>query len=91
MEIKTKGERLAKRFNEITAKIAESVQNADDLMVDADEITTSVDEIIEELPEDQAELDVSEIINLKNLLEDFKYVRQTLKETTDRRTELTAA
>ena len=31
MEIKTKGERLAKRFNEITAKIAESVQNADDL------------------------------------------------------------
>ena len=83
MEIKTKGERLAKRFNEITAKIAESVQNADDLMVDADEITTNVDEIIEELPEEQSELDVSEIINLKNLLEDFKYVRQTLKETTE--------
>ena len=83
-EIKTKSEKLAEKFNLITSKISESIGNADALMVDANDICDEVSQVIEEIPQNYTdELDVSEIINLQNLLEDFKYVRQTLKENTE--------
>lgn len=83
-EIKTKSEKLAEKFNLITSKISESIGNADALMVDAEDISDEVNEIIEEIPQEELNVpEVSEIINLQNLLEDFKYVRQTLKENTE--------
>lgn len=79
--IKTKNDILAEKFNAITAKITESIGSADDLMVNADEITGEIEQTINDLPSEVS--DVSEIINLQGLLDDFRYVRQTLRENTE--------
>lgn len=79
--IKTKSDILAEKFNTITAKITESIGNADALMVNADEITGEIEQTINDLPSEVS--DVSEIINLQGLLDDFRYVRQTLRENTE--------
>lgn len=83
--IKAKSDILAEKFNTITAKITETIGNADELMVNADEITGEVEDAINDLPLSELNdiTDVSEIINLQNLLDDFKYVRQTLRENTE--------
>lgn len=84
MDMKAKSEKLAEKFNLITSKISESIGNADSLMVEAEDISEEVDQVLEEIPKEALDTpEISEIINLQNLLEDFKYVRQTLKENTE--------
>jgi len=73
----TKSESLADKMNSLTAKF----DLAEELLVDSEDLV----EVIEEKTQDVKllELAPTDIINLEVMTEDFKYVRETLKETTD--------
>lgn len=73
--IKKKAESLANKMNELTEKFNLS-----------DELTTTGKDL-EEVLSDKANIDLYEdpeiVVNLEVMLADFKYIRESLKETTD--------
>ncbi len=84
MDFKDKSQSLAEKMNRLTAKFADNIDTAEEMVLTGDDIV----EFIEEKTQDVqlyagAEIMAAEIINLNNMVEDFKYVRETLKENTD--------
>ena len=81
MDFKDKSESLAAKMNNITAKFTDNLDIAGELDVQGEDIVDFIEaktidvELYKETP-------VAEIINLKNMVDDFKYVRETLKENT---------
>ena len=92
MDFTDKANSLAKRMNELTEKfnlseemvlegedIIEDVKKKTDI-IDLKTSTIKTDLTIE--PEFNSSL-VLELVNLQAMVEDFQYIRETLKETTD--------
>lgn len=83
-----KSESLADKMNKLTQKLSQNLDTASDLEVTGDDIIEYVEEKTKDitLSSDKSDLnsEVSkQIVNLDNMISDFKYVRDTLKENID--------
>mgnify|MGYP000662077324 FL=1 len=84
MDFKDKSKSLAEKMNRLTEKFAENMDTAGEMVLTGDDIIEYVEEKTQDIQlYAGAELMAAEIINLNNMVEDFKYVRETLKENTD--------
>lgn len=82
MSIQDKSDKLAEKMNNITAKFSDNLESADELVLTGDDVLASVEEKTQDIKLYSEDNDVSEIINLRNMVSDFKFVRETLKENT---------
>lgn len=84
MDFKDKSQSLAEKMNRLTEKFAENMETANEMVLTGDDIIEYVEEKTQDVQlYTGGELMAAEIINLNNMVEDFKYVRETLKENTD--------
>lgn len=80
MDFKDKADSLASKMNKLTA----SLDLSEELIIEGEDIVEYVQEKTQDVQlYEEAGLPASQIINLQNMVEDFKYVRETLKENTD--------
>jgi hypothetical protein len=84
MDFKDKSQSLAEKMNRLTEKFTENMDTANEMVLTGDDIIDYVEEKTQDIKlYAGAEIMAAEIINLNNMVEDFKYVRETLKENTD--------
>ena len=96
MDFTDKANSLAKKMNELTQKFdlsSEMVISGDDIIEDVKKKTDIIDLSSDKpkiIPTIDVEIEqefntslVLELVNLKAMVEDFQYIRETLKETTD--------
>ena len=96
MDFTDKANALAKKMNELTQKFdlsSEMVISGDDIIEDVKKKTDIIDLSSDKpkiIPTIDAEIEpefntalVLELVNLQAMVEDFQYIRETLKETTD--------
>lgn len=84
MNIKDKSESLAEKMNRLTAKFADNIETAQEMVLTGDDVYEMVEAKTQDIQlYEEAGLLAAEIINLHTMVEDFKYVRETLKENTD--------
>lgn len=78
--IKTKAESLADKMNALTDKFNLS----EEMITTGTELEVYIEEKTQDiiLSEDD-ELTITDVVNLETMVQDFKYVRESLKETTD--------
>jgi len=78
--VKDKTIALSDKMNTLADKLSQNLDLADELTSEGDEIVK-----IAEINTDDfiSTLDSSQIINLKNMVQDFQYIRSTLKENAD--------
>ena len=85
MDLSGKAESLAAKLNKLTAKF----DLAQELVIDSEDIIEFVEEKTSNIDlyssEDLSVADLTsvDLINLQNMVEDFKYIRDTLRETSD--------
>lgn len=82
--ISSKANRLASRMNQLTEKLGLS----DELLIEADDIVECVAAKTQEIklfagPPEKSGASYADIMNLEIMVEDFQYVRETLREVTD--------
>lgn len=79
---KEKAEKIAKKINSITEAFSDKLKNADDLIVSSDDLISETDEVV--LGTENYDIsDIPEILNLQNMIADVKYIRETLKESSE--------
>lgn len=84
MDFKDKSQSLADKMNRLTAKFADNIGTAEEMVLTGDDIVEYVEEKTQDVQlYEESTLIATEIINLSNMVDDFKYVRETLKENTD--------
>ena len=83
MDFKDKSQSLAEKMNRLTAKFADNIDTAEEMVLTGDDIVEFVEEKTQSVQLYSDQIPATEIINLNNMVEDFKYVRETLKENTD--------
>jgi len=79
----TKADNLASKMNRITKKLSSNLNIADELELQGDDIVQFVEEKTQDIKLYKKCNVNSNVIDLNNLILDFKYVRETLKENTD--------
>jgi hypothetical protein len=79
MNSKDKADSLASRMNRLTEKF----NLAEEMTIEGDDIIEYIDEKTQEIELYSDNIPASEIVNLENMVNDFKYIRETLKETTE--------
>jgi len=80
--MKQKSQALAANMNKLTEKFSENLDAAEELHLTGDDIIDYVDEKTEDVALYTEEI-TPELINLQLMIEDFKFVRETLKENTE--------
>ena len=83
MDFKEKSESLAEKMNRLTAKFADNIETAEEMVLTGDDIIEYVEEKTQDVQLYSEQLPVAEIINLNNLVNDFQFVRETLRENTE--------
>lgn len=93
MDFTDKANSLAKKMNELTEKFnlsEEMIISGEDIIEDVKKKTDIIDLSSGKVKVIDAEIEqefntalVLELVNLKAMVEDFEYIRETLKETTD--------
>lgn len=83
MQFNEKAESLAEKMNKLTAKFTENLDVADEMVITGDDIVEYVEEKTQDIQLYSEELPVAEIVNLNNLVSDFQFVRETLRENTE--------
>lgn len=79
--LKDKSESLADKMNRLTSKFSAQLDTADELQVTGDDVIEFVEEKTKDITlYKEDEYVASQIVNLDNMVDDFKYVRETLKE-----------
>ena len=79
MDFKDKAESLADKMNKLTAKFDLS----EEMSLTGSDIVDYVEEKTQDIQLFSEDISATEIINIQNMIDDFKYVRDALKETTD--------
>lgn len=85
LDFTDKSNSLAEKMNKLTKKF----ELAEELILDSDDIVDFVQEktldieLFTSTNNIDPELTSADLINLNNMVEDFKYIRDTLRETTD--------
>ena len=81
MDFKEKSESLADKMNKITSKFSENLDTTEELLIEGGDVVEFVEEKTKDITLSQSTLiPAAEIINLDNMVSDFRYVRDTLKE-----------
>jgi hypothetical protein len=84
MQYADKSNSLADKMNKITEKFSENLDTALELEVTGDDIIDYIEEKTQKIElYNDSDIPTTEIINLTNLVEDFKFVRETLRENTE--------
>ena len=81
--IETRAESLARKMNNITNKFKENLYIAEDMDVTGNDIIEFVENKTKELPQSLDDTSYLELINLNTLLQDFDYIRKTLRENAE--------
>jgi len=76
MVFKDKSESLAEKMGKLTGKFSDSIEVSEEIVDIGSDLIEYVDGKTKDI------VITSEIINLKNMVIDFKYVRETLKQNT---------
>ena len=80
MNFEDKANSLANRMNQLT----ESFDLAEEMVVEGDDIIEFVEEKTKDISlYEDAEINPLEVVCIETMVSDFKYIRETLKETTD--------
>lgn len=79
MNFKDKAESLADKMN----KLSEKFNIAEEMVVTGDDVVDYVKEKTDHITLYSEDLMPNEVVNLENMVHDFKYIRETLKETTE--------
>jgi hypothetical protein len=79
MDYKDKAESLAEKMN----RLSEKFDLAEEMTITGDDIVDFVEEKTQDVDLYKEELTPTEIVNLVTMVDDFKFVRETLKETTE--------
>lgn len=84
-DYKAKAEQISKKMNAVTQTLMSNIKVSEDMQLTGNDVIELVEETTKDVPlyssDNQASL--TDLINLQNLLEDFKYIRDTLRENTD--------
>jgi len=83
VDIKDKSESLAAKMNKLTEKFTENLDTAEEMTIVGDDIVDFVEEKTQDIELYSENFPASEVISLTTMVDDFKYVRETLKENTD--------
>ena len=81
--IETRAESLARKMNNITNKFKENLDIAEDMDVTGNDIIEFVENKTKELPQSLDDTSYLELINLNTLLQDFDYIRKTLRDNAE--------
>lgn len=89
MQVNEKVDVITSKLNKISEKFAEKLDDANDLIIAGDELeidTNNIVQEIRELPVTDTQFNLEllpQILNLENMMQDVKYIRQTLRENTE--------
>jgi hypothetical protein len=85
MDFRQKADSVAEKMNKITEKFKTNLDTADEMVLTGDDIEEYVEENTKEIElyTEPDEPTLTQLVNLQNLLADFKYLRETLRENTD--------
>ena len=85
MDFKQKAKSVAEKMNKITEKFKNNLDTANEMVLTGNDVEEYVEENTKdiELYSEPDEPTIAQLVNLQNLLADFKYLRETLKENTD--------
>lgn len=75
--------KLADKMNKITARFKENLDVADEMDVSGNDIIEYAEDKTKDLPKNLDDASYLELINLNTLLQDFDYIRRTLRENTE--------
>lgn len=81
--VESRAEALARKMNNITNKFKENLDIAEDMDVTSNDIIEFVENKTGNLPQTLDETSYLELINLNTLLQDFDYIRKTLRENSE--------
>lgn len=81
--LKSKSESVASKMNKLTDTLMSNIETAEEMHITGTDIIESVEEKTEHYDLYQSEISPLELLNLENLLDDFKYIRDTLRESSD--------
>ena len=79
MDIKDKADSIANKMN----RLSEKFDLAEELVITGEDICDFVEEKTQEIEIYKSNIPAAEMVNLETMVEDFKYIRETLKETTE--------
>ena len=74
---------LSNQMNKITEKLKTNLDLSDELEASSNDVIDYVSKSIEEVPEQLPTENYVDLINLNNLLEDFSYIRVTLRDNSE--------
>jgi len=77
-----KSESLASKMNKITSKLTDNLDLSEDMELCGDDIIESVESKIRSVDVFDSDSDPMDVINLTNMVNDFSFVRDSLKENT---------
>jgi phenylalanyl-tRNA synthetase alpha subunit len=83
VDLTQKAETLADKMNKITEKFSDNLDTADEMVLTGDDVLNSVEQKTQNPELYKESSTTTEIINLDNMVSDFRYVRETLRENTD--------
>lgn len=75
--------KLADKMNKITARFKENLDSAEEMDLTGNDIIEYAEEKTADLPKNLDDASYLELINLNTLLQDFDYIRRTLRENAD--------
>jgi hypothetical protein len=73
---------LADKMNKITEAFSDKVDNSEALLVKTEDFITETEDFVTANIEDNCD-SIEDVINLQNMVEDIKYIRTTLQDSTD--------
>lgn len=78
---KESADKLVKKMNAITEAFKDKVDSVDDLLVKTEDIIDESSSIVTaEIEKTDNDIDLAEVLNLQNMINDVKYIRETLAE-----------
>lgn len=83
MDSKSQADSLAARMNKLTKKFEENIETAEEMVVTGNDIIEFVESKTQDIELYTSNEIQTNIINLQNMVEDIKYVRDTLRENTN--------
>lgn len=82
MDLQKKSESLASKMEKLTQKFENNIGVAEDMESNGSDVLENTESRLEQI-QNSSIIPAAEIVNLENLVKDFQFVRETLKENTE--------
>lgn len=87
-DFKAKADSISTRMNKLTDVLMSNIKTSDEMQLVGNDVIEMVEQTTKDIPlytsePSKSDMSLTDLINLQNLLEDFKYIRDTLRENTD--------